>query len=47
MPQSKEEWIDISINFEHKWNMPNCIGALDGKHINISALGCRVNVLQL
>jgi hypothetical protein len=31
------EWQQISQNFYKLWNFPNCIGALDGKHINIQA----------
>ena len=35
VPQTEEEWIRISEEFEEKWNFPNCLGALDGKHIQI------------
>ncbi len=32
-PQNAEEWRVISKEFEKKWQFPNCIGAIDGKHI--------------
>ena len=32
-PSKKEEWISISKDFEDIWNLPNCLGATDGKHI--------------
>ena len=34
-PQSKEEWLEISRGIYDKWQFPNCIGAMDGKHIPI------------
>ena len=36
-PQTPEEWLNISRDFESKWNMPHCIGAIDGKNIAIKA----------
>lgn len=34
---SKEDWIQIEKGFSNVWNLPNCIGAIDGKHIQIQA----------
>lgn len=32
-----EEWTTFADQFENIWNFPNCIGAIDGKHIVIQA----------
>ncbi|CAH1975552.1 unnamed protein product [Acanthoscelides obtectus] len=32
-----EDWKRIEHGFRTKWNFPGCVGALDGKHINILA----------
>lgn len=34
-PASEQEWRDIAKQFEEKWNFPHCLGALDGKHVQI------------
>lgn len=33
MPSNAAEWDTIATKFNDMWNFPNCIGALDGKHI--------------
>lgn len=33
VPSSFEEWLVIANTFQQKWQYPNCIGAIDGKHI--------------
>ena len=32
-PSSVEERLRITNNFEERWNFPNCLGAIDGKHV--------------
>lgn len=34
---SHDEWEKIAKDFEEKWNYPNCLGAIDGKHVVIQA----------
>ena len=34
-PSDSEEWLKISEAFQSRWNFPNCLGAIDGKHIQI------------
>ncbi|CAH1992807.1 unnamed protein product [Acanthoscelides obtectus] len=34
-PNSKQEWIAIAEEFERRWQFPNCLGAVDGKHFAI------------
>ncbi|XP_065650634.1 uncharacterized protein LOC136078762 [Hydra vulgaris] len=31
------EWEELANEFENEWNFPNCIGAIDGKHVCIEA----------
>lgn len=32
---TENEWIGIANAYEQLWHFPNCLGALDGKHISI------------
>lgn len=34
-PKSSEKWRNIAQHFEERWNFPHCLGAIDGKHIDI------------
>ena len=36
-PPNEADWKRIEQQFATRWNFPNCIGALDGKHIVITA----------
>lgn len=36
-PNTVEEWLKVANRFESDWNFPNCVGAIDGKHILIQA----------
>jgi hypothetical protein len=33
VPSTQEEWKEIAHNFSDMWNFPNCLGAVDGKHV--------------
>ena len=34
-PSNENEWRHIAEDFEKLWDLPHCIGAIDGKHIGI------------
>ncbi|XP_025160772.1 uncharacterized protein LOC112589921 [Harpegnathos saltator] len=36
-PPTSEKWKEIATGFLKHWNIPNCVGSFDGKHINIQA----------
>ena len=40
MPSNEREWLSVSMQYENMWNFPNCIGAIDGKHVVIQAPKC-------
>lgn len=35
MPNKESEWENIIKGFESSWNFPDCVGAIDGKHVVI------------
>lgn len=35
MPDTEEKWRKIAKDFEERWQFPNCLGAIDGKHVRI------------
>ena len=37
IPGSEEEWLAVSKDYEQIWNFPNCVGAIDGKHVVMQA----------
>ena len=36
-PSTEDEWKRISHQFWMTWQFPNCLGAVDGKHVRIQA----------
>ncbi|XP_026316170.1 putative nuclease HARBI1 [Hyposmocoma kahamanoa] len=35
IPTTPQEWLHVANSFEEKWNFPNCLGSIDGKHVAI------------
>jgi len=35
MPKNESELGLVTREYEAKWNFPNCVGAMDGKHIAV------------
>jgi len=35
IPKTEAEWKVIANGFNYQWDLPNCLGAVDGKHVSI------------
>lgn len=35
MPFTNDNWLTVANDFNYRWNLPNCLGAIDGKHVPI------------
>ena len=35
IPRTAGEWTKVAERFQERWNFPNCVGALDGRHVTI------------
>lgn len=31
------QWLQIAKDYNHLWQLPNCLGNIDGKHVRIQA----------
>ena len=36
-PKSEHDWLKVAQEFEDRWNFPNALGAIDGKHVVMQA----------
>lgn len=32
-PKRADEWVKLASDFDEPWNLPHCLGAMDGKHV--------------
>ena len=37
VPTTHHEWKEVAYLFEDNWDFPNCVGAIDGKHVVMQA----------
>ena len=44
---SEDKWKSIADEFYERWNFPNCIGAIDGRHVMIPCPSTQAHFLQL
>jgi hypothetical protein len=47
-PTTADEWMKVARHFKDHWQYPRGLGAVDGKHFHVQALGnLRIHVSQL
>ena len=44
-PRTTDDWKNIAKDFYEIWNLPHCIGAIDGKHVNKGANQYQISLL--
>ena len=44
LTSNEEEWIIKEQEFDDRWNIPNCIGAMDGTHISLKNQGTQGHI---
>ena len=32
---TEDDWLKVAADFEVMWDLPHCIGAIDGKHVRV------------
>ncbi|XP_030758852.1 protein ANTAGONIST OF LIKE HETEROCHROMATIN PROTEIN 1-like [Sitophilus oryzae] len=37
LPRTSDSWKEIAAEFSSRWNFPQCLGAIDGKHVVLQA----------
>ncbi|XP_028138355.1 uncharacterized protein LOC114332779 [Diabrotica virgifera virgifera] len=47
VPSTEAEWKEVSNGFQDHWQFTNCLGAIDGKHINMKKPGNSVVLLAI
>ena len=38
LPGTASKWLALAKSFDDRWTFPHCIGAIDGKHVNLKCL---------
>lgn len=37
MPSTEEQWLSVAEGYNRKWNFPNVLGSMDGKHVTLQS----------